>query len=108
MVASVASRSGDSAGPGFCPWNSLWPPAGPAAPGQLAPQKEQTTVLLWDQVQAVQVNEPLTVPADAWLILDGESPRSALWTLPVSVLLALFMAFNIWYLLRSLSKPAAA
>jgi len=80
----------------------------PAGPRQLAPQKEQTTVLLWEQVQAVQVNEPLTVPADAWLILDGESPRSALWTLPVSALLALFMAFNIWYLLRSLSKPAAA
>lgn len=84
------------------------PTAAPARPRQLTPQKEQTTVLLWEQVQAVQVNEPLTVPADAWLILDGESPRSALWTLPVSVLLALFMAFNIWYLLRSLSKPAAA
>lgn len=72
---------------------------------QLAPQKEQTTVLLWEQVQAVQVSEPLTVPADAWIVIDGESPRSAVWTLPVSALLLLFMAFNIWYLLRSLRKP---
>lgn len=84
------------------------PAAAPPGTQQLAPQKEQTTVLLWEQVQAVQVSEPLTVPADAWLILDGESPRSALWTLPVSALLALFMAFNVWYLLRSLGKSAAA
>lgn len=80
--------------------------AGAAALAQLVPQKEQTTVLLWEQVQAVQVSEPLTVPADAWLILDGESPRAVLWTLPVSGLLLLFMAFNIWYLLRSLRKSA--
>lgn len=94
---------------GTAPTAGAEPPAA-APPGtqQLAPQKEQTTVLLWEQVQAVQVSEPLTVPADAWLILDGESPRSALWTLPVSALLALFMAFNIWYLLRSLGKSAAA
>jgi hypothetical protein len=94
---------------GTAPTAGAEPPAA-APPGtqQLAPQKEQTTVLLWEQVQAVQVSEPLTVPADAWLILDGESPRSALWTLPVSALLALFMAFNVWYLLRSLGKSAAA
>jgi hypothetical protein len=93
---------------GTAPTAGAEPPAA-APPGtqQLAPQKEQTTVLLWEQVQAVQVSEPLTVPADAWLILDGESPRSALWTLPVSALLALFMAFNVWYLLRSLGKSAA-
>ena len=63
-------------------------------------------MLLWEQVQAVQISEPLTVPPDAWLVMDGESPRAAMWTLPVSALLALFMAFNIWYLLRSLRKPA--
>lgn len=81
------------------------PPAVAAMP-QLVPQKEQTTVLLWEQVQAVQVSEPLAVPQDAWIILDGESPRSLLWTLPVSALLLVFMAFNIWYLIRSLSKSA--
>ena len=86
--------------------NPVYLPLRYEAMPQLTPQKEQTTVLLWEQVQAVQVSEPLTVPADAWIVIDGESPRSAVWTLPVSALLLLFMAFNIWYLLRSLRKPA--
>lgn len=108
-ASAAPAQPAEAAAPtGTAPAASPEPAAAPAGPRQLAPQKEQTTVLLWEQVQAVQVNEPLTVPADAWLIIDGESPRSALWTLPVSALLALFMAFNIWYLLRSLSKPAAA
>jgi hypothetical protein len=99
------------AAPAATPPGGATPTAAPAAPAPagprlLTPQKEQTTVLLWEQVQAVQLSEPLTVPADAWLIADGESPRSALWTLPVAALLLLFMAFNVWYLLRSLGKSA--
>jgi hypothetical protein len=81
--------------------------AAPPTPRQLVPQKEPSTVLLWDQVQAVQVSEPLSVPADALLLVDGETPHEAVWTLPLSVLLLLFMGFNVWYLIRSLRRPPA-
>jgi hypothetical protein len=70
----------------------------------LTAQKEPNTLLLWEQLQAVQVSEPLTVPADALLLVDGEAPKSVSYTLPVALLLLLFMGFNVWYLLRSLRK----
>lgn len=70
----------------------------------LVPIKEQATLLGWDQVQAVQLSEPLTVPGDALLLLDGESPSGAMWTLPIALLLLLFVAFNVWYLLRALGQ----
>ena len=82
-------------------------PVAPKGQRQLVPQKEPSTVLLWDQVQAVQVSEPLTVPADALLLIDGETPHEANWTLPLSVLLLLFMGFNVWYLIRSLRRQPA-
>lgn len=81
--------------------------AAPAAPRQLVPQKEPSTVLLWDQVQAVQVSEPLTVPSDALLLLGGEAPKAVTWTLPLAFLLLLFMGWNVWYLIRSLRRQPA-
>jgi hypothetical protein len=83
-------------------------PAGtPSAPRQLVPQKEPSTVLLWEQVQAVQVSEPLTVPSDALLLLDGDTPKAVTWTLPLAFLLLLFMGWNVWYLIRSLRRQPA-
>lgn len=78
-----------------------------AGPRQLVAQKDPTTLLLWEQVQAVQVSEPLSVPADALILIEGEAPRALAWTLPLAVLLLLFMAFNVWYLFRSLRRQPA-
>lgn len=80
------------------------PPAAPETAKLLAPIKEQATLLGWDQVQAVQLSEPLTVPSDALLLLDGEAPSGAMWTLPIALLLLLFVAFNVWYLLRAIGQ----
>jgi hypothetical protein len=63
------------------------PDAAPNAPRQLLPQKEPNTLLLWEQVQAVQVSEPLTVPADALLLVDGEAPKALFYVLPLAALL---------------------
>jgi hypothetical protein len=80
------------------------PAAADATSKLLVPLKEQATLLSWEQVQSVQISEPLTVPPDAVLLLDGEVPAGSMWTLPVALLLLCFIGFNVWYLLRSLSQ----
>lgn len=80
------------------------PPPASTEPRLLVAEKDQNTLILWEHVQSVQVTEPLGVPADAWVVIDGETPRSQLFMLPLGALLVLFMAFNVWYLLRSLRK----
>jgi hypothetical protein len=70
----------------------------------LVPQKEPNTLLLWEQLQAVQVSEALSVPADALLLVSGETPSTVSYTLPLAMLLLLFMVFNIWYLARALRR----
>lgn len=72
---------------------------------QLQPAPRTAEVLLpWADVQAVQRSEPLLVPRDALVLLDGETPAALRWTLPVAALLVLFMAFNLWYLGRGLAE----
>jgi hypothetical protein len=44
------------------------------------------------------------LPADAWLLLDGEAPATTRWTIGVAMLLAGFAAFNLFGLVRLL-KP---
>lgn len=79
--------------------------AAQAIPHQLVAQKEPNTLLRWEQVQSVLISEPLNVPPGALLLIDGETPRSLLFTLPLAGLLLLFMGFNVWYLARSLRRP---
>jgi hypothetical protein len=81
------------------------PDATAGAAHLLGAQKEPSTLLEWEQVQAVMVSEPLVVPEGALLLVDGETPRAEVYTLPIGALLILFMAFNIWYLLRSFRRP---
>lgn len=45
------------------------------------------------------------LPVDAWLLVDGEAPRTTRWTLGLSVLLVGFAAFNLVGLGRLL-RPA--
>jgi hypothetical protein len=46
------------------------------------------------------------LPADAWLLIDGEAPATTRWTLGVAGLLLGFAAFNLFGLQRLL-RPAA-
>lgn len=77
------------------------------APRQLVAQKDPSTLLLWEQIQAVQVSENFKVPSDALLLMAGETPKTQFYTLPLSALLLLFMSFNVWYLRRSWRRPTA-
>lgn len=74
----------------------------------LGAQKEPSTLLLWEHVQAVQVSEPMTIAPDALVLMDGETPRSVFWTLPMALLLLLCAGFNVWYLLRSVRRGGDA
>lgn len=100
-AAPETAPAGGAPAPGQA---SATPPPADATSKLLVPIKEQATLLSWEQVQSVQISEPLTVPTDAFLLLDGEAPAGLMWTLPVALLLLCFIGFNVWYLLRSLGQ----
>lgn len=78
----------------------------PAADSKvLAAVREPSTLLAWDEVQAVQVSEPLTIPDDAFVLFDGETPQQVKWAPPVAALLGLFILLNLYYLARLRSRP---
>jgi hypothetical protein len=62
--------------------------------------KAGTITLPWADVVAGSVEEPVRLPADAFVLTEGESPRSLWWAPAVAALLLAFMAFNVWYLAR--------
>ncbi len=43
-----------------------------------------------------------SMPADAWLLIDGEAPATTRWALGLVVLFAGFAAFNLWGLAKLL------
>jgi hypothetical protein len=47
-------------------------------------------------VGALQSSGQPTPPADAWLLIDGESPSSSQWAFGVAALLLLFAGFSVW------------
>jgi len=67
--------------------------------------REPTTLLTWNEVQAAQVSEPLTIPDDAFVLFDGEQPRQLQWVRPVAALLVLFILLNLYYLIRFRPRP---
>jgi len=81
------------------------PPVQPTDNKLLTAIREPLTVLSWNEVQAVQVSEPLTVPEDAFVLFDGETPKQVQWAPPIAGLLALFILLNIYYLIRLRSRP---
>jgi len=83
-------------------------PASPSVPVVLLPQKEPSTLILWEQLEAVQIHEPMNIAADALVVVHGETPKSVFWTLPMAALLVLCALFNLWYLARALRRPAAS
>ena len=84
------------------------PAAAPSHPPLLLPQKEPSTLILWEQLEAVQIQEPMNVAPDALVLVDGETPKSVFWTLPMTALLLLCGLFNLWYLAQALRRPAGS
>jgi hypothetical protein len=48
--------------------------------------------------------QPSHLPKDAWLLIDGETPKSNRWLFGLSALFAAFCAFSLWALV-SLLRP---
>ena len=84
------------------------PPAAAQAPALLLPQKEPSTLILWEQLEAVQIHEPMNVAADALVLVHGETPKSVFWTLPMAALLVICALFNLWYLVRALRRASGS
>lgn len=52
--------------------------------------------------EAVSEKTDTVVPADAWLLIDGEAPATTRWALGLVALFLGFAAFNVWGLIRLL------
>jgi hypothetical protein len=81
----------------------------PQAPARLVPAPPALETLLpWQEIESVQISEPLRLPDDAYVLLEGETPARARYALGLAALLILFIGFNLWYLWRSLAKTQDA
>ena len=55
----------------------------------------------------------MTIPVDAWLLIDGSSPRASRWAIALAALFVAFAGWNLFGVARVLrpvkddSKPAA-
>lgn len=64
------------------------------------------TSIPWARVASVQVAAPITIPGDAFILVEKERPSDFTWVLALDALLVLFIAFNLFALARSLRRPA--
>ena len=67
--------------------------------------REPSTLLLWNEVQAVQVQRAADHSEDAFVLFDGETPQQVKWVPPVAALFGLFVLLNLYYLARLRSRP---
>jgi hypothetical protein len=86
---------------------SLDPPAD-AAPflvqdgNVLSPAPPGPRVVPWERVDSIQIDAPVVIPHDAWVVIEGDVPSGYGWARALAVVLLLFIAFNGWLLTRSL------
>jgi hypothetical protein len=62
----------------------------------------------WSAVESLQVEAPIAIPHDAWIIVENELPEDFRWTLVVDGLLAVFVVFNAWLLTRAFARRTSA
>ena len=62
----------------------------------------------WNRIVSVQVEAPVRIPADSWVLLEGEIPGNFKWAPLVAGGLGLFMLFNLWLIVRWLRARRAA
>ena len=55
-------------------------------------------------LRAVQEQTEMRVPPDAWLLIDGSSPRASRWAVALAMLFAGFAAWNLAGVARVLSR----
>lgn len=55
-------------------------------------------------VKLVRAQTAVTVPDDAWLLIDGSSPRASRWAVALAVLFAGFVLWNVAGVARVLSR----
>lgn len=95
------------AAPSGAPAAPAGAPAAPAAAPRLTPASDAQTLLPWADIEAVLVSAPLRPSPQAVVLVAGETPASLrLWVVPLALLLISLMAFNLWYLLAALRRPA--
>lgn len=90
-------------------------PDEPAPPGVSPPVEggvkmvargDESAILSWRDIESALISAPLRPPADAMVLVDGETPASLrLWVLPLALLLLLFMGFNLWYFVAGVRRP---
>ncbi len=54
----------------------------------------------WSAVESVSFEAPIVIPSNAFVLTEGEAPRSQPWTLVLGGLLAAFALYGAWSLLR--------
>lgn len=77
------------------PAGSPPPPPGMAAAGIFR-------VVPWERVDSIQVDAPVEIPHDAWVLVEGDRPSEYGWAKALAVVLLLFIGLNGWLLTRSL------
>jgi hypothetical protein len=55
----------------------------------------------WARVQTANVSSPIVVPADAFVLVEGEAPGRFMWVPLLMAVLVAFAVFNLWYLARA-------
>jgi hypothetical protein len=55
-------------------------------------------------IKTVHDQTEITVPDDAWLIIDGGSPRASRWAVALSLLFLGFTAWNLASVVRILAR----
>ncbi len=66
--------------------------------GTRSPARALPMVVPWENLQAASISSPIVVPANAWVLTEGEAPRAFWWAPLLALLLVGFAAFNAWYL----------
>lgn len=87
-------------------------PAAPSHPALLDAQGDhlkprptaERVEIPWAQVDSVQLSSPIRIPPDAWVITEAELPGDFTYAPALAGVLALFAAFNVWLLIRSLRR----
>ena len=59
-------------------------------------------VVPWERVDSIQIDAPVDIPHDAWVIVERDLPSDYGWAKALAVMLVLFLALNAWLLTRSL------
>jgi hypothetical protein len=96
-VADVSAAPADAAGE---------PPAGAAPAGGLIvrPGQGPARHLSAASIAAIHTMAPVMIPDDAYLLVEGETPREHLPTIFLALVLVMFGAVNLVGLLRELSR----